>query len=106
MNGFFDIIKKNYIVHSFILPLAVDLGQQNIPALFSMCLCAWLQMTKMLDLLEDFLENEGYKYERIDGGITGGMRQEAIDRFNGETSASLLIFADIHNFSKKFKATS
>lgn len=38
----------------------------------------------MLDLLEDFLENEGYKYERIDGGVTGGMRQEAIDRFNGE----------------------
>lgn len=41
------------------------------------------QMTKMLDLLEDFLENEGYKYERIDGGVTGNMRQEAIDRFNG-----------------------
>nr|XP_046158950.1 chromodomain-helicase-DNA-binding protein 4-like isoform X2 [Oncorhynchus gorbuscha] len=40
------------------------------------------QMTKMLDLLEDFLENEGYKYERIDGSVTGGMRQEAIDRFN------------------------
>ncbi|KAF4025213.1 hypothetical protein G4228_017138 [Cervus hanglu yarkandensis] len=36
----------------------------------------------MLDLLEDFLEHEGYKYERIDGGITGNMRQEAIDRFN------------------------
>lgn len=46
-------------------------------------------MTKMLDLLEDFLENEGYKYERIDGGITGGMRQEAIDRFNGETGEHL-----------------
>lgn len=40
------------------------------------------QMTKMLDLLEDFLEAEGYKYERIDGGITGTLRQEAIDRFN------------------------
>ncbi|KAK7886895.1 hypothetical protein WMY93_026516 [Mugilogobius chulae] len=40
------------------------------------------QMTKMLDLLEDFLENEGYKYERIDGGVNGNMRQEAIDRFN------------------------
>lgn len=38
----------------------------------------------MLDLLEDFLEHEGYKYERIDGGITGNMRQEAIDRFNGK----------------------
>lgn len=42
-------------------------------------------MTKMLDLLEDFLDHEGYKYERIDGGITGALRQEAIDRFNGET---------------------
>jgi len=41
-------------------------------------------MTKMLDLLEDFMEFEGYKYERIDGGITGALRQEAIDRFNGE----------------------
>lgn len=40
-------------------------------------------MTKMLDLLEDFLDYEGYKYERIDGGITGALRQEAIDRFNG-----------------------
>ncbi len=47
-------------------------------------LCLFLiQMTKMLDILEDFLENEGYKYERIDGGITGSLRQDAIDRFNG-----------------------
>lgn len=48
------------------------------------------QMTKMLDLLEDFLENEGYKYERIDGGVTGNMRQEAIDRFNGRFNAVVL----------------
>lgn len=40
------------------------------------------QMTKMLDILEDYLEGEGYKYERIDGAITGSARQEAIDRFN------------------------
>lgn len=40
------------------------------------------QMTKMLDILEDFLEFEGYKYERIDGTITGQVRQDAIDRFN------------------------
>ncbi|CAO1409832.1 unnamed protein product [Diamesa serratosioi] len=40
------------------------------------------QMTKMLDLMEDYLDGEGYKYERIDGGITGQLRQEAIDRFN------------------------
>jgi len=37
-------------------------------------------MTKLLDILEDFLEGLGYKYERIDGGITGQTRQEAIDR--------------------------
>ncbi|XP_070562035.1 chromodomain-helicase-DNA-binding protein 4-like isoform X2 [Ptychodera flava] len=40
------------------------------------------QMTRMLDLLEDFLECEGYKYERIDGSVTGNLRQDAIDRFN------------------------
>lgn len=41
------------------------------------------QMTRMLDLLEDFLEGHGYKYERIDGSVNGSARQEAIDRFNG-----------------------
>lgn len=50
----------------------------------------------MLDLLEDFLEFEGYKYERIDGGITGSLRQEAIDRFNGESfSPSLLLSGSV-----------
>lgn len=41
------------------------------------------QMTKMLDLLEDFLEYLGHKYERIDGSINGADRQQCIDRFNG-----------------------
>lgn len=50
-------------------------------------------MTKMLDLLEDFLEHEGYKYERIDGGITGNMRQEAIDRFNGKWDGVVSVHA-------------
>ncbi|XP_063720440.1 chromodomain-helicase-DNA-binding protein 4-like isoform X2 [Symsagittifera roscoffensis] len=40
------------------------------------------QMTKVLDILEDFLEYLKYKYERVDGAITGQVRQEAIDRFN------------------------
>uniref|UniRef100_A0A914YFZ9 Helicase C-terminal domain-containing protein n=1 Tax=Panagrolaimus superbus TaxID=310955 RepID=A0A914YFZ9_9BILA len=40
------------------------------------------QMTRMLDVMEEFCEFEGYKYERIDGSITGQHRQEAIDRFN------------------------
>lgn len=49
-----------------------------------------LQMTKVLDILEDFLEYEGYKYERIDGGITGTLRQDAIDRFNGSRTNTLI----------------
>ena len=53
------------------------------------CACV-MQMTKVLDILEDFLEFEGYKYERIDGGITGSQRQDAIDRFNGLSLAILL----------------
>ena len=39
-------------------------------------------MTRVLDILEDFLEVEGYTHERIDGGVTGSPRHEAIDRFN------------------------
>ncbi len=40
------------------------------------------QMTRMLDILEDFLEYMGYKYERMDGKTGGPDRQDAIDRFN------------------------
>ncbi|CAF4569208.1 unnamed protein product [Rotaria sp. Silwood1] len=40
------------------------------------------QMTRMLDILEDFLEYLGYKYERMDGKTGGAERQDAIDRFN------------------------
>ncbi|KAF3839246.1 hypothetical protein F7725_017963 [Dissostichus mawsoni] len=58
------------------------------------------QMTKMLDLLEDFLENEGYKYERIDGSVTGSMRQEAIDRFNAGGLGINLASADTVAFSR------
>lgn len=43
-------------------------------------------MTRMLDILEDMMEAEGYKYERLDGTTTGSLRQEAIDRFNAEGS--------------------
>lgn len=40
------------------------------------------QMTRMLDILEDFLEFLGYQFERIDGNVTGPERQQSIDRFN------------------------
>ena len=44
------------------------------------------QMTKMLDILEDYLTFKGYSFERIDGSVTGNERQERIDRFNAVDS--------------------
>lgn len=40
------------------------------------------QMIRVLDILEDYLINRKYIYERIDGRIRGNQRQEAIDRFS------------------------
>lgn len=40
------------------------------------------QMTKCLDLLSDYLNYREYKFERIDGGVRGDLRQAAIDRFS------------------------
>lgn len=54
-------------------------------------------MTRMLDLLEDFLEGHSYKYERIDGTVNGAARQECIDRFNGKLGIFiLLLFKRFH----------
>ena len=39
-----------------------------IPKTFLFRVLIFSQMTKMLDLLEDFLDGVGIKYERIDGG--------------------------------------
>jgi chromodomain-helicase-DNA-binding protein 4 len=41
-----------------------------------------LMLIDQLDILEDMMDYMGYKYERIDGSITGQSRQDAIDRFN------------------------
>jgi SNF2 family DNA or RNA helicase len=40
------------------------------------------QFKLCLNILEDFIHYLGYKYERIDGNITGDERQQAIDRFS------------------------
>ncbi len=47
-------------------------------------------MTKVLDILEDFCEYLRYKYERVDGAITGQIRQEAIDRFNSPNAEQFI----------------
>ena len=40
------------------------------------------QMIRVLDIIEDYLVQKKYLYERIDGRIRGNLRQEAIDRFS------------------------
>lgn len=39
-------------------------------------------MVRVLDILEDYLVQRNYLYERLDGGIRGNERQMAIDRFS------------------------
>ncbi|ESN99682.1 hypothetical protein HELRODRAFT_113500, partial [Helobdella robusta] len=48
------------------------------------------QMTRMLDIMEDFLTAFNYGYERIDGSISGNKRQESIDRFNSPESSNFV----------------
>ena len=40
------------------------------------------QMIRVLDIIEDYLIQKRYLYERLDGRIRGNLRQEAIDRFS------------------------
>nr|XP_018669889.1 chromodomain-helicase-DNA-binding protein 7 isoform X2 [Ciona intestinalis] len=44
------------------------------------------QMVRVLDILEDYLVQRSYFYERIDGCIRGNERQMAIDRFSRKGS--------------------
>jgi superfamily II DNA or RNA helicase len=40
------------------------------------------QFVMLLDILEDYLKHRGWRYERLDGSITGDQREAAIDRFS------------------------
>ncbi len=44
------------------------------------------QMTRVLDILEDFMVMRGYQYCRIDGNTTHEDREESIDTFNAPNS--------------------
>ena len=44
------------------------------------------QMTKVLDMIEEYVQYCSYDYCRLDGSITGAKRQQAIDKFNAVNS--------------------
>jgi chromodomain-helicase-DNA-binding protein 7 len=48
------------------------------------------QMTRMLDILEDYCMSKRFSYERLDGTVRGDRRQAAIDRFNAPDSQDFL----------------
>ena len=48
------------------------------------------QMTRMLDILEDYCIFQGHRYCRIDGNTSGDDREAAIDEFNREGTDTFL----------------
>ncbi|KAL3692725.1 hypothetical protein R1sor_006376 [Riccia sorocarpa] len=48
------------------------------------------QMTRLLDILEDYCQFRGYLYCRIDGNTSGEDRESAIDSFNVEGSEKFI----------------
>ena len=48
------------------------------------------QMTKCLDLIQDYLRIRRWQFERIDGGVRGDQRQASIDRFSAPNSDSFV----------------
>jgi SWI/SNF-related matrix-associated actin-dependent regulator of chromatin subfamily A member 5 len=48
------------------------------------------QMTRMIDILEDYCQYRGHQYCRIDGNTTGEDRESQIDEYNREGSEKFL----------------
>jgi len=51
------------------------------------------QMTKMLDVLEQFLSLHGHVYLRLDGGTGVEKRQKLMDRFNNDAKIFCFILS-------------
>eukprot|EP00878_Enallax_costatus_P041488 GHUV01048280.1.p1 GENE.GHUV01048280.1~~GHUV01048280.1.p1 ORF type:complete len:726 (+),score=243.32 GHUV01048280.1:273-2450(+) len=51
------------------------------------------QMTKMLDLLESYLEQSGHQACRLDGSVGYEARQEAIDKFNTDSNTWVFLLS-------------
>jgi len=48
-------------------------------------------MTTMLTIIEDYLDNKGWKYCRLDGSVEQSKRQHDIDKFN-ETPEEYFVY--------------
>ena len=50
-------------------------------------------MTRMLDILEDYVNWRGFSYERLDGNVSLTNRQSSIDRFNSPNGAFIFLIS-------------
>ena len=51
------------------------------------------QMTRMLDILGDYLNVRGFEFSRLDGSMSMMDRQENIDRFNNDPNVSVFLLS-------------
>lgn len=61
----------------------------HLPLLTRACLwqvLIFFQMTKVMDIMEDFLKVQGYKYLRLDGGTKTEERASHVTSFNAKGS--------------------
>ena len=58
------------------------------------------QMTRLLDVLEDYLMYRGYQYCRIDGNTDGQIREDSIEEYNrpGTEKFVFLLSTRAHTF--------
>lgn len=71
----------------FLSKLLIKLKNENHKVLI------FSQMTHMLDILCTFLLLLNYKFERIDGSITGFKRNQAIKHFNSDESCFVFLLS-------------
>lgn len=51
------------------------------------------QMVRMLDLISEYADFRGFRYERLDGRVRGNERQKAIDRFETEEDSFMFLLS-------------
>jgi len=71
---------KMQLLHKF-LPKLKDRGSRVL---------IFCQMTRVLDILEDYIRLIGYEYCRIDGNTEGDRRDSQMDEFNAEGSKKFI----------------
>lgn len=90
---FSNLMKTKLLVMSSGKYIILDKLLKKFYAIFSQSpnllinrVCIFCQQIEVMDLIEEFIQYQGYEYQRIDSSIRGNARQQRIDMFNSSTS--------------------